>query len=149
MISGVIKWIDIPPVWLIGFMVLASATTGFEPLWPELIWFGRILILLGIFLILWAAVAFRRARTTIIPKQRPSALVDSGPFKYSRNPIYLADLLILAGWSISHGLTVASGATFALLFVLEWRFIRKEEDVLEADLGQPYLDYKARVRRWI
>ncbi|MEM8792592.1 MAG: isoprenylcysteine carboxylmethyltransferase family protein [Pseudomonadota bacterium] len=144
-----LKKLDLPPVWLILLMAIASASTGFETAIPEMIWPGRMLIILGLLLAVWAALAFRRARTTIIPKERPSALVDTGPYRISRNPIYLADLVILAGWSLSHGILIAAVMTMTMFFVLERRFILGEEAVLEADLGQPYLDYKARVRRWI
>ena len=98
---------------------------------------------------LWAVIAFRRARTTIIPHQPPSALVETGPFRFSRNPIYLADLIILAGWCLGLGAPAALILLIPLWWVLRARFILPEEDRLARHLGSAYTDYKARVRRWI
>ena len=141
--------IDLPPVWMVGLGLLAGVIGGAEPAWPGLVWPGRILIAAGLALALWAAWEFRRARTTIIPRERPSALVEAGPYRFSRNPIYLADLLILAGWCLSYGIVLTVVFVALLAYVLETRFIRPEERVLTEDLGAPYKDYKTRVRRWI
>ncbi len=143
------KHLNMPPVWLIGFM---AAAWGLAQLWAPLgdmlAWPGRGLVAVGIATIVWSALAFRRARTTIVPHQPPSALVETGPYGFSRNPIYLADLVILAG------VALILGAPLALILLVPFRevllrlFILPEEAVLERDLGQPYLDYKARVGRW-
>ena len=96
--------LNMPPVWLIGFMV---ATWGLARLWAPLgdmlVWPGRGLIAVGIALIVWSALVFRRARTTIVPHRAPSALVEAGPYRFLRNPIYLADLAILAGAALILG----------------------------------------------
>ena len=94
-------------------------------------------------------MAFRRARTTIIPHEAPSALVETGPFRFTRNPIYLADLLILVGWSVSLGAPLALILLVPFHAVLQRLFILPEEGRLNEYLGQPYSDYCARVRRWI
>jgi protein-S-isoprenylcysteine O-methyltransferase Ste14 len=144
------KFLNLPPVWLIGFMAAAWGLARlWAPLGDALVWPGRGLIAVGIVLIVWSGLAFRRARTTIVPHQPPSALVEAGPYGFSRNPIYLADLVILAGW------TLGLGAPLGLILLVPFRevllrlFILPEEAVLERDLGPAYLDYKARVRRWL
>ncbi|MEM0944641.1 MAG: isoprenylcysteine carboxylmethyltransferase family protein [Pseudomonadota bacterium] len=142
-------WLDMPPVWLAGFAALAWLLAPSEPPGASMLWVGRGVIALGLGLALWAALAFRRARTTIVPKSRPAALVESGPFRFSRNPIYLADLVILAGWSLSLGAPWTLGLLVPFWWVLEHRFIRGEEAVLTADLGEPYRAYCTRVRRWL
>ncbi len=142
--------LDLPPVWLCGCMVLAWVTTiDNAPLGSTALWLGIALIALGVLLAVWAALAFWSARTTIIPREEPSALVETGPYRFSRNPIYIADLLILAGWCLAIGtiLGLALLAPFGLL--LHRRFILPEEATLVRHLGQPYLDYRARVRRWL
>ena len=136
------RWLDMPPVWLIAFMALAWASSagGANPTdaWDQaLLWPGRALIALGLGLAIWAVVAFRRAKTTVIPKERPSALVETGPFRFSRNPIYLADLIILAGWCLTLGAPLAAVLVVPFWWVLERRFILGEEAVLEEDLGSP------------
>jgi protein-S-isoprenylcysteine O-methyltransferase Ste14 len=114
-----------------------------------LLWPGRGLIAVGIVLILWSGLAFRRAHTTIVPHQPPSALVEAGPYRLSRNPIYLADMVILAGWALGLGSPRALVLLAPFHAVLLRLFILPEEAVLARDLGQPYVDFKKRVRRWI
>ncbi len=144
------KHLNMPPVWLIGFMAAAWGLARlWAPLGDMLLWPGLGLVAIGIALIVWSALVFRRARTTIVPHQPPSALVVTGPYRFSRNPIYLADLVILAGAAL------ILGAPLALILLVPFRevllrlFILPEEAVLERDLGRAYLDYKARARRWL
>ena len=143
------KLLNMPPVWLIGFM---AATWGLARLWAPLgealLWPGRGLVAAGIVLIVWSALAFRQARTTIVPHRAPSALVEAGPYRFSRNPIYLADLVILAGAALILGAPLALILLAPFRAVLLRLFILPEEVVLERDLGPAYLDYKARVARW-
>ncbi len=143
-----LQHLNTPPVWLIGFIAIAW---GLARLWASLedalVWPGWALVAAGITLITWSALAFLKARTTIAPHHAPSALVETGPYRFSRNPIYLADLVILAGW------TLGLGAPLALILLVPFRevllrqFILPEEAVLERSLGPAYLDYKARVPR--
>src|SRR6056297_3254315 len=94
------KWIDLPPVWLALFAALGWAQARYLPVlsfgrWGD--WIGAALVLGGLGLMLAAAVEMRRHRTTIIPHQMPDAMVSSGIFGITRNPIYLGDALVLAG----------------------------------------------------
>jgi protein-S-isoprenylcysteine O-methyltransferase Ste14 len=141
---------NLPPVWLALFIAAAWGIARFSaPLGDFLVWPGWTLIAAGIALAVWAAVAFQRARTTIVPHQSPSALVETGPYRFSRNPIYLADLVILAGAALILGAPLALILLVPFQQVLLYLFILPEEAVLTRDLGQPYMDFKARVRRWI
>jgi len=144
----VVQMLKSPPLWLIGFIAVAWGLAGlWAPLGDALVWPGWALVAAGLALVVWSALAFRKARTTIVPHQPPSALVETGPYRFSRNPIYLADLVILAG------VALILGAPLALILLVPFRavllrlFILPEEAVLERDLGPAYLDYKARVRR--
>lgn len=141
--------LDYPPIWLVLFMALAWLVSEVHnPLGSRLFWPGLALILAGVAVAVWAALEFRRARTTIVPREDPSALVETGPFRWSRNPIYLADLAILAGWCLMLG--TAASLLFLVPFqqILLRRFILPEEAVLTAHLGAAYDDYRRRVRRW-
>lgn len=142
--------LNYPPVWLAMFVGLAWGIAQVSaPLGDRLAWAGWALVALALGLFVRAVLAFRRAGTTIVPHEKPSALVATGPYRYSRNPIYLADLMILAGAAL------ILGAPLALLLLVPFRavllrlFILAEEAMLECELGQPYRDYKARVRRWL
>jgi protein-S-isoprenylcysteine O-methyltransferase Ste14 len=83
------------------------------------------------------------------PHQPPSALVETGPYRFSRNPIYLADLIILAGVALILGAPLALILLAPFHQVLLRLFILPEEAVLVRELGQPYLEFKTRIRRWI
>jgi len=142
--------IEYPPVWLVAFMAGAWALGELWAPWGDaILWPGRALIGLGVALAVWSALAFRRARTTIVPGEEPSALVESGPYRVSRNPIYVADLLILAGFALAEGTPPGLLLVVPFAWVLHHRFVLKEEAILAAHLGRPYRDYCARVRRWI
>ena len=147
------KWIDLPPVWLVLFMALAWGMARVVPVvefaGPAALWAGRALIALGLGVMVWAAVHFRRQRTTIIPHQAPSALVTSGPFALSRNPIYLADLVILAGWTIQLGALSPLILIWPLARILQARFILPEEARLTAAFPEAFPAYQSRTRRWI
>ncbi len=109
----------------------------------------------GLLLALWLAVTvpailtFRRARTSINPMVPSTALVVTGPFRFTRNPLYLGLAFGYSGVSI---LTQAWWA-FALLplviVVMQRAVIEREERYLERKFGQEYLQYKQRVRRWL
>lgn len=147
---SLLRWLNLPPVWLLACMAVAwSIARIHAPFGDTLLWPGRVLIGLSLLAMLWAAVAFQQAKTTIVPHLQPSALVETGPYRFSRNPIYVADLVILAGWCLSLGSLVGLVLLVPLYFALLRLFILPEEGRLRTGLGQPYIDYCGRVRRWI
>jgi protein-S-isoprenylcysteine O-methyltransferase Ste14 len=83
------------------------------------------------------------------PDAAASVLVTSGPFQRFRNPIYIADVMLLLG--IAEITKNVWFAVLAALFVplVTWLAILPEERHLEARFGKAYLDYKARSRRWL
>jgi len=108
-----------------------------------------LLIGLALALIGWTTRTFWRHRTTVNPYKGASVLCTRGPFRFSRNPIYLADwVLLLAGCLLLH---TWWPITFAPIIWASVRFgvISHEERHLEARFGPAYREYKARVRRWI
>lgn len=110
---------------------------------------GWLLVALGLALFFWTLVTFRRHRTTVNPYKAAASLCTEGPFRFSRNPIYVGDWFILAGVS----LLLATGwpLVFAPLIwaMLRYGVIRHEEAHLEARFGDAYRDYRSRVRRWL
>lgn len=141
------KWVDLPPVWLMGALAAAWVAPGrFAP--GGLAWLGWGAIALALVLVVLAVMAFRSARTTIIPRESPSALMTTGIFAHSRNPIYLADVLILLGVSLIWGSLLGLVLTPALAVLLQRRFIRGEEALLHGVYPAEFADYVARVRRW-
>lgn len=148
-----LRLIDLPPVWLLGFGALGYGLAKHAPLLrfdgPIPFGAGVALILGGLALALWAVLAFARARTTVMPRSQPSALVTEGPFRLSRNPIYLADALILIGWAACLGALSALLLAPAFIWIIERRFIADEEAGLRAAFPEAFARYADRVRRWI
>ena len=103
----------------------------------------------GVSLLMWAAFTLRRHHTTIMPHRAAGALVTDGPFRYRRNPIYLAEVMIFLGLAeaTKNIWFVAAGLVFAGL--VTWLAILPEERHLEATFGDAYRDYKSKTRRWI
>lgn len=96
-----------------------------------------------------AVTAMRRAKTTINPNATPSHLVIGGPFSITRNPIYLADTLLLVGVGLISGIAWFLVFAVAGAFATQKLAIEREEKVLKEKFGKKYLDYAKRVRRWI
>lgn len=145
------KWIDLPPVWLLGFLGLAWLQATHVPV-MNFYGFGRgagtVLACLGALLMVAALPSFAQARTTVVPRKAPSALITTGVYALSRNPIYMADLMILVGLSLRWGSIL--GLILAPVFVriITTRFILGEETRLADAFGADYLAYKESVRRW-
>lgn len=144
-----------PPVLWFGAMALAWAAQQVWPVaWPGVddraahtVGWGLGIGGLGLFI--WAFMTLRAAGTTILPDKGSDVLVTAGPFRRLRNPIYLAQVMILL-W-----LAEVSKNPWFLLFavvhgiLLTALAIIPEERHLEARFGDAYADYKARSRRWI
>jgi protein-S-isoprenylcysteine O-methyltransferase Ste14 len=76
-------------------------------------------------------------------------VVEAGPFRFSRNPMYLGMVVALTGAALALGTPGPWLAALAMALLLRIRFIANEERALEASLGEAYLSYKRRVRRWL
>ena len=140
------------------FVYLGSSALGLvlHLLWPARLVplpvstpVGAIVTVLAIALFV-SAVRTLRAAGTAIPGNRPTtAIVRTGPYRFSRNPIYLAFSLLQLGISIWVNsvwlLATLAGAVALIYYVV----IRREERYLERKFGAQYLDYKASVRRWL
>jgi protein-S-isoprenylcysteine O-methyltransferase Ste14 len=139
---------DYPPVWLAGFAGLAWIQDRLWPM-PGLPVAGSVLVVAGVVLMAVAAVQFALARTTIVPHETPSALVTRGAYGLSRNPIYLADALILTGLCIVWGAWPSLLLVPVFGMVITARFIRPEEARLRAAFGPAFDDWASQVRRWV
>ncbi|SMX24805.1 methyltransferase family protein [Boseongicola aestuarii] len=142
------KWIDLPPVWTIAALGLTWLMPITAP-WGPATLPGRIALGAAALLIAASLFEFMRARTTVIPREAPSALITTGIFRLSRNPIYLADLLILAGFSLIWGKFFGLVLVPVLGWLLFRRFIADEEARLQAAFAGEYDAYRAQTRRWI
>jgi protein-S-isoprenylcysteine O-methyltransferase Ste14 len=144
-----------PPVLLVGILAAAWALGWAYPLaWPGIddaparavgIGIG----IAGLLLFAWAAMTLRRHRTTILPDKGADHLVTDGPFRFRRNPIYIAHVMILL--SIAELTKNIWFVLLALVYavLVTWLAIIPEERHLEARFGDDFRAYKATTRRWI
>lgn len=110
---------------------------------------GLIAVVIGLALYIWClAVHFRSYHAPVKMGFDPPALVVAGPYKFSRNPMYLSALIAWIGWTIFYGSPSVFVAMVILWSVFALRVIPLEEHQLEALFGDEYLDYKRTVARW-
>lgn len=142
-----LREIDIPPLWLV---LALGASWALSLVWqgPSLGWLALGVIGLGLALMGAAVLVMVLARTTVIPRRNPGALVTSGPFRISRNPIYLGDALILTGAVAWWGAWLALPLVPLFMVLITRRYILNEEDRLRSTFGTAYDDWAARVPRW-
>ena len=110
---------------------------------------GIVFIALGIWLNLWADRLFKANCTPVKPFEKTTCFIKEGPFRFSRNPMYLGMFLILLGVSVALG--SLSPLIFAVGFLITMQviFISHEEKALEEAFRQDFINYKKRVRCWI
>ncbi|MFC3052815.1 methyltransferase family protein [Kordiimonas pumila] len=140
----------LPPYVFIAAMVaiyyLGKWETG-EPVAYSLS--GGLVMALGLLIAIVANRQFKRARTTILPGDKPTKLVTTGMFRRSRNPMYIAMTVVLAGyWSWVGGYS-PFGVLVLFLLVMRYRFIAMEEKHLLHTFGADYQAYCMRTRRWL
>jgi protein-S-isoprenylcysteine O-methyltransferase Ste14 len=127
----------------------AAPRLGFD--FPGRRWAGAILIGAGLAIGIGAFLQFRSAATTINPMtpDQSSALVTHGLYGLSRNPIYVADVVILAGCALLFANTLAFLAAALFVPYVDRFQIRPEERALRARFGAAYENYRREVRRWL
>jgi protein-S-isoprenylcysteine O-methyltransferase Ste14 len=119
------------------------------PVVLRLPWLGAALAAAGFGVMAWGARAFSAAGTTIKPFEKSSVVVTEGPYRFTRNPMYLGMVGMLGGLALALGTLGPWVAVVALGVLLQARFIRNEERALVASLGEPYERYRRSVRRWL
>lgn len=110
---------------------------------------GIALILAGVWLNIRGSGQFERAGTPIRPGSRGGSLVTDGVFRFSRNPMYLGLAAGLVGAALGLGSVLALAVPAVFVWILDRRFIAKEEQLLDVEFGEAYREYQRCVRRWI
>ena len=147
------KRIFYPPVWLVIGLVTIFALNEYLPLanfsggMPTAL--GSFTILIGLILLVHAGGMFKAAETDMIPFKEVSALVTTGVYQVTRNPMYLGMALVLLGTSITVGAYSALFVAPIFMAIIEFRFIRPEEAMLRELFGEAFDNYCTLVRRWI
>ena len=141
-----------PPLLLLGAIAL-----GFAARWLALAEFlpsgvaltvGPTLSVGAFGVFLWAALTMHRGGTSIPTGQPTDFIVAGGPYRFSRNPIYLGMVLLQIGIGVWANSLWFIGLAALSVMLLTWGVISREERYLARKFGQAYLTYKGRVRRW-
>ena len=147
------KSIDVPPVWFAGSCVavwlLATELPLVMAFGPVFRLAGIGIVLAGMALIAWSAVWFRRKGTTIEPHHTPRVLITEGPYRFSRNPIYLGLVAMLTGLVLFLGALSPVPVPGLFVSVLTLRFIEPEEARLRQIFGAEAHRYIGATRRWL
>lgn len=146
--------VHLPPPLLFALVYLAGV--GLDRLWPlprlighGVTLLGDILLVVSVVLGVWGLYSFARAGTTILPFRASRALITGGPFRLTRNPLYLGLTLAYAGIALGWGMLWPL-LLLPLAVALISRFvIRAEEAYLERIFGDDYRAYRRHVRRWL
>lgn len=114
---------------------------------------GLLFIPIGLFFMIWANYALLHIGKIGLrnrePMQRPSTLVLFGPYRFTRNPLYLGGLLALFGLVIVWSSIVTAFFAVLVYIIFRYVFIKREEVILEEEFGDEYRDFKKRVKRWL
>ena len=139
-----------PPGIFLGFFAIGAILRRF---WNIHLPGGRAvalpLCLLAVGIASWAVVVMGRARTGILPHHPATELLRAGPFRFSRNPIYLSMVLGYLGAALWIDVAAALVLLPVAIIVLHYAVIRREEAYLERRFGDAYRQYRREVRRWL
>lgn len=142
-----------PPSYLNLFIPLAIITHQVIPirkvLYPPFTYLGGVLIFLGLLLNLWSVKTLSDEKTPLDFNAMPQKLVRKGPFRHSRNPLYLGGVILLLGLAVFLGSIVSIIFPIASFLILDRVYIPVEEIALEKKFKEDYLDYMHKVRRWV
>jgi protein-S-isoprenylcysteine O-methyltransferase Ste14 len=143
-----------PPIaWALA--IVAGLALGWLMPWPFVprglpsVWLGVAVFALALGLAVWAIVTMTRAGSNV-PTNRPStAIVESGPYRLTRNPIYLGMMLGLIGLALAFDDLWLVLALVPFAAVIRYGVVAREEAYLERKFGDAYRGYRSRVRRWL
>lgn len=117
--------------------------------WSTRQWIGGAAVLGGMAVVVDCARRFRRAGTNVQTSRPSTTIVETGLYRYSRNPIYLGLSLIHLGIAVADNNAWLPILLVPVLLMLRFGVIAREEAYLERRFGAQYIAYKARVRRWL
>ena len=112
-------------------------------------WMGGALVVLGLGITGWGRTLMARAGTNVNPFQPTTALVTTGPFRFSRNPLYVGLTLAYLGGALLTNSVWVLALLVPVLLVMHYGVVRREERYLEAKFGDAYRAYRGRVRRYL
>ncbi len=111
--------------------------------------FGVVILILGLSLTFWAFYLFKKSKTPLIPGEKPTFMVMEGPYKFTRNPMYLGVSIALLGAAVYFGNLFSFLSPILFFISANFYFIPFEEKLMEKTFKEHYLMYKKHVRRWL
>ena len=111
--------------------------------------FGILFLIAGAILNLWSDQLFKKHKTTVKPFENSTVLITHGPFRFSRNPMYLGMIFILTGLFLLLGSLSTMLVIPIFIFGIQHNFIIAEENALSKTFGQKFHNYKRQTRRWM
>ena len=143
-----------PPLLLLAFVVAGFGLDAWLPApisldFLQQSWLGGCFIGAGLVIFALSSTEFIKAGTPLPPYKPTTTIVNVGPYRFSRNPIYLSMVLFQAGLGLSFGGLWVLTLLVPFLLIIDYYVIRREERYLEARFSKEYLPYKASVRRWL
>ena len=143
-----------PPLALLLAIMAGLALNRFVPLSflpPDLpaLWLGAVVFAVGLALAIWAITTMTRAGSNVPTNLPTTTIVERGPYRFTRNPIYLGMFLALIGLTVAldNFWLLAMLVLFAI--VIRYGVVAREEAYLERKFGDVYRSYRSRVRRWL
>jgi len=143
-----------PPIgWALAFIAGVALDWLYPmPLVPipvSTVWAGAAIFAVGFVLAIWAIVTIRKAGMRVETNKPTTTIVESGPYSFTRNPIYIGMFLGQSGFAVGFNSLWLLVALLPFYFVIRYGVIGREETYLERKFGAAYLDYKSRVGRWL
>jgi len=142
-----------PPLVFLGYLIGALISNWIIPFPTPWVFILRIVgglaVAAGILFVISAFSQMRKAHTSLDPRQTTTALVTEGPYRFTRNPIYLGFFLIYLGFTLLAGTLWGLIASPFLIWTITHAVIQAEEIYLDKKFGDTYKEYRSRVRQWI
>jgi len=112
-------------------------------------WLGAMVFVLALALVAWAIVTITKGGSNVPTNLPTTTIVEGGPYRFTRNPIYLGMFLGLIGLAIAFDNLWLPIMLVPFAFVIRYAVVAREETYLERKFGDVYRDYRSRVRRWL
>ena len=148
------RWLRVrPPMLALGLTIAAltlhALVLGAVVPWAQSVTLGIVLAAAGFGWMAWAHSTLRRAGTPLASRATPKVLVDEGPYRFGRNPIYLGMVVTMLGIGVAAGVPLMAIAAANFVAIVASVHIPHEEANMKRTFGGWYSDYAASVRRWI
>jgi protein-S-isoprenylcysteine O-methyltransferase Ste14 len=145
--------IVLPPFLYGGVFLVVLILRAFRPMPIRgdalTLWLGLVLVLLALAILIPGRRTMKAAGTNVRPTQPATTIVTSGPFRYSRNPLYVGLTLLYVGLTLAFNTWWGLILLVPILITMHFGVVLREERYLERKFGEPYRQYRSSVRRYL